>query len=94
MGLAMRLGGYRKMKAIVEHIVFVLMLINPVFGTLGLIMFIVVGPWDFLVWLTNADWITTHFKIPLLGLVCGVVAIMLDARILMPALLWAEASNS
>lgn len=43
------------------------------------ILVLIVGPWDFLVWLFNADWRTTHGQAPLWGLAIAIVFGILHA---------------
>ena len=42
----------------------------------GFFTALIVGPWDFLVWLTKSDWPTTHFQAPVVGVVVGVAALI------------------
>ena len=55
-----------------------LLLIEIDFVQVGsLLVFLVVGPWDLLVWLTKSDWRTTHFVWPVrAAVICAVLAIV------------------
>ena len=74
----------------ISAIASILLLLNILAGVLGLIALILVGPWDLLVWLTNADWKTSNFNIPILGASLIAGAISLNKIVLSPILDWAE----
>lgn len=58
-------------------------------GMVSGILAVTLGAWDFLVWLFNADWQTTHFKVPLGSLAVFIVTSILSA-IVRPVAEWGE----
>ncbi len=52
-------------------------------------IFVIVGAWDLLAWLTNAQWKTTHFVVPYFAISAFALACIIS-RLLGSILDWAE----
>ena len=52
-------------------------LISYAIFLISLLVGVVVGAWDLLAWLTNSDWKTTHFTIPMLAGAGGIFSLFL-----------------
>ena len=81
---------FRRVATVIGTIAAIFLFINSVIGFIGVALLILVGPWDLLVWLTNSDWKTTNFAIPLLGLVLIIAVAIIGHGVLGPILDWAE----
>jgi hypothetical protein len=79
--------------------------VGLVFGLLGLylhigfliscLVFVVVGSWDLIVWLTNANWKTTHFTISMYAIAIGALCyVASDGLIKLGEVLYREKNSN
>jgi hypothetical protein len=55
------------------------LVVSAVATPIGLLVLLIVGPWDLVVWLAGVDWRTTHGQAPTFGAIVAVVGAIVAA---------------